>query len=526
MAAAFDFIVVGAGSAGCVLANRLTADGSARVLLLEAGPRDTNPWIHIPVGYGKLFARRSVNWCFESEPEPQLNGRRIFSPAGRVLGGSSSISGLLYVRGQREDYDRWQIPGWTFADLLPYFRRAEDQQRGENDWHGVGGPLAVSDPTERHVLADAFIAACHSRGIPLNDDFNAGRQEGAGYYQATTRNGRRCSASVAYLRPAAYRRNLRVETDTLVTRLLFDGHRAVGVEYTRGGRHRTARAAGEIIVACGTFNSPRLLQLSGIGPRALLQRHGIRVLVDAPEVGENLQDHFYARMLWRCTKRLTLNDDIASPWRTLVAGARYAFQRKGPLTIAAGLAGAFARTTDGVERPDIQFYFINFSITRRGGPLHPFSGFTCSASQLQPESRGWVRLRSSSPLDAPLIQYNYLSTDADRQVMIRGLRLLHDVANTDPLRQFVAAEEHPCLQMPTDADWLTFCRTSGETVFHPTSTCRMGLDERSVVDSELRVRGVSGLRVVDASVMPSVISGNTNAPTIAIAERAADLILR
>lgn len=518
-----DYLVVGAGSAGCVLAARLSEDGSSRVLLLEAGPPDRDPWIHVPLGYGKLFARRDINWAYESEPEPALGGRRIFTPRGKVLGGSSSINGLVYIRGQPEDYDGWGVPGWRWRDLLPYFRKSEDQQRGANDWHGTGGPLAVSD-LEPHELADAFVAACVSLGIPRNDDFNGARQEGTGYYQATARAGRRCSAAVAYLRPARRRANLRVETGALARRILFEGGRAVGVEYEQGGARRTARAAREVILAAGAFNSPQLLQLSGVGPRELLERHGIPLVRDLPGVGEDLQDHFYCRTFWRANRPITLNDDMAILWRKAKIGLRYLLFRRGPLTVSAGYAAAFVRVLPESTRPDAQIYFINFSSARRGGALHPFSGFTLAVSQLQAQSRGSVRIRSADPHEPPAIRYNYLATERDRRVMVEGLKLVRRIAAARPLADYIAGEHTPGERVRTDEDWLAFLRESGDTVFHPTSTCRMGSDARAVVDSRLRVRGLGGLRVVDASVMPAVPSGNINAAVIALAERAADLI--
>ena len=521
----FDTIIVGAGSAGCVLANRLTADGRRNVLLLEAGPRDTNPWIHIPLGYGKLFADKRVNWSYDSEPEPTCNNRRIFTPRGKVLGGSSSINGLVYIRGQREDFDDWGIPGWGYDDLLPMFIRAEDQSRGASQWHGTGGPLAVSDLPDRHEMCDAFIESAVANGIPRNDDFNGATQEGAGYYQATTRNGRRSSTAVGYLRPAQKRANLRVEVEALATRVLFDGTRVTGVEYRQNGEPKTAQAR-EVILAGGAFNSPQLLQLSGVGPAALLQQHGVPVVHDAPEVGEGLQDHFYVRTFWRCTQPITLNDDMASWWRRARIGLQYLLQRRGPLTVSAGYAAAFTRTRPELTRPDAQFYFINFSVAKRGGVLDPFSGFTCSMSQLRAESRGHVRIQSADPAAPPAILYNYLATENDRRVMVNGLKKLRTLVNTAPFSRYVAEERTPGPGVTTDAQWLEFCRATGETVYHPTSTCRMGLDSRSVVDDQLRVRGVSGLRVIDASVMPTVVSGNTNAAVIAVAEKGADLMAR
>jgi choline dehydrogenase len=520
----FDTIIVGAGSAGCVLANRLTADGRRRVLLLEAGPRDTNPWIHIPLGYGKLFADKSVNWSYDSEPEPTCHNRRIFTPRGKVLGGSSSINGLVYIRGQREDYDDWGVPGWNFDHLLPYFIKAEDQSRGSSQYHGSGGPFAVSDLPDRHEMCDAFIESAVANGIPRNDDFNGAQQEGAGYFQANTRNGRRISTAVGYLRPAEKRGNLTVEVNALATRVLFDGKRATGVEYRQNGETRTAQAA-EVILAGGSFNSPQLLQLSGVGPAPLLQQHGIAVVHESPDVGECLQDHFYVRTFWRCTKPVTLNDDMASLWGQARIGLKYLLQKRGPLTVSAGYAAAFTRTRPELPRPDAQFYFINFSVAKRGGILDPFSGFTCSMSQLRAESRGHVRIKSADANQAPAILYNYLATESDRRTMVDGLKKLRKLVNTAPFNRYVAEERTPGKDVNTDDEWLDFCRATGETVYHPTSTCRMGTDARSVVDPQLRVRGVEGLRVVDASIMPAVISGNTNAAVVAIAEKAADLIL-
>jgi choline dehydrogenase len=495
----YDFIIVGAGSAGCVLAGRLSEDPSKRVLLLEAGPRDTNPWIHIPLGYGKLFARTDVNWAYESEPEPALNGRRIFTPRGKVLGGSSSINGLVYIRGQPEDFDGWGIRGWGFKDLLPYFQKTL---------------LRVSS-LPRHELCDAFIASAQAIGIPRNDDFNGPAQEGTGYYHATTFKGRRSSAATAYLRPAEKRPNLRVEVNCLATKVLFEGKRAVGVQCG----DRTFKGK-EIVLSGGAFNSPQLLQLSGVGPRALLERHGIPVVHDLPGVGQDLQDHFYVRTFWRCCKKLTLNDDMASLWRQAGIGLQYLIGRSGPLTVAAGYAAAFVRTRPEMKRPDAQIYFINFSSAERGGVLHPHSGFTTSVSQLQVESRGSVEIRSADPKAPPAIRYNYLATENDRRSMVEGLKVMRRIVNTPPMRDYLVDEYLPGKSVQSDDEWLAFCRASGSTVFHPTSTCRMG----TVVDGNLQVRGVSGLRVIDASVMPSVPSGNINAAVIAVAEKGADLV--
>ena len=498
-----------------MLANRLTEDPGTRVLLLEAGPRDTDRWIHVPLGYGKLFARTDINWAYESEPEPALNGRRVFTPRGKVLGGSSSINGLVYIRGQPEDFDGWGVSGWRFQDLLPYFKKSENQSRGADAWHGVGGPLEVGDLPDRHELCDAFIESAAGLGIPRNDDFNGERQEGAGYYQATTCRGRRCSAATGYLRPAEKRPNLKIEVNAHVSRILFTGRQATGVQFNG----RTEKAAREVIVSAGAFNSPQLLQLSGIGPAALLAEHGIPVLHEAP-VGEGLQDHFYVRTFWRCNKPITLNDDMASFLRQARIGLLYLLKKRGPLAVSAGYAAAFVRTRKELERPDAQIYFINFSTAKRGGVLHAHSGFTCSVSQLQVESRGSVRIRSPDPAAPPAIRYNDLATENDRRVMVEGLKTARRIARTPPLSGYVVDEFLPGAQVRSDADWLAFCREAGDTVFHPVSTCSIG----TVVDERLRVKGVSNLRVIDASVMPAVPSGNINAAVIAIAEKGADLV--
>ena len=525
----FDYIIVGAGSAGCVLANRLSASGKHSVLLLEAGPRDRNIWIHVPLGYGKLFKAASVNWMYQTEPEPGLNGRTIFQPRGKVLGGSSSINGLLYVRGQHEDYDRWRQhgnAGWGYDDILPYFKKAENQQRGPDDFHGADGPLPVSDLGHPDPLSAAFIAAAAESGLPLNPDFNGATQEGAGFFQTTTRHGRRASTAVAYLRPAKGRKNLQVETSALAQRILFDGRRAVAIEYRTAGSLRTARARKEILVSSGAYNSPQLLQLSGVGPADLLRKHGIDVVLDAPGVGQDLQDHLQVRIVTRCTKKITLNDIINHPVRRVLAGARYAAFRKGPLTIAAGTSGAFFKTNPRLATPDIQIHFLPFSTDKMGEKLHAFSGYSASVCQLRPESRGSLRIRSADPTVAPEIRINYLATEVDRTANVEGLKLLRKILQAPALKSYAVEEVEPGLKCATDEELLNFCRQRGSTVYHPTSTCRMGSDPLAVVDQRLKVRGIEGLRVVDASIMPDLVSGNTNAPVIMIAEKASDMILQ
>jgi len=524
----FDYVIVGAGSAGCVLANRLSADGKHSVLLLEAGPKDTNLWIHVPLGYGKLFKEKTVNWMYQTEPEPGLDGRTVFQPRGKVLGGSSSINGLLYVRGQHADYDRWRQhgnAGWGFDDVLPYFKKAENQQRGGDKYHGVGGPLPVSDLGHPDPLSAAFIDAAAETGLPTNPDFNGATQEGAGFFQTTTRGGRRASTAVAYLRPAKGRHNLRVETAALAQRILFEGRRARAVEYRQAGALRTARARKEILVSSGAYNSPQLLQLSGVGPAELLQKHGIDVVFDAPGVGRDLQDHLQVRVIMRCAKSVTLNDVVNSPVRKILTGLQYAAFRTGPLTIAAGTSGAFFKSHPRLATPDIQIHFLPFSTDKMGEKLHSFSGFTASVCQLRPESRGSLRIRSADPTAPPEIRINYLATEVDRTANVEGLKILRKILQAPALRPYVIEEIDPGAKVSSDEALLAYCRQRGSTIYHPTSTCRMGNDPLAVVDQRLRVRGLDGLRVVDGSIMPDLVSGNTNAAIIMIAEKASDMIL-
>ena len=425
--ARFDYIIIGAGSAGCVLANRLSESGRHRVLLLEAGGHDRHMWIHIPLGYGKLFDDAKVNWLYKTEPEPELNNRQIIQPRGKVLGGSSSINGLLYVRGQHEDYDHWRQlgnTGWGFADVLPYFRRAEDQARGAVEIVGAGGPLAVSDVCEPHPLCDAFIEAAQRAGLPRNDDFNGATQEGAGYFQLTAKNGRRWSTAVGSLRQARRRRNLAIVSNALASRILFSGRRAVGIQYLQHSVPRTAYADGEVIVSGGAFNSPQLLQLSGLGPAKILRDLGIDVIADMPGVGADLQDHLQIRMQYRCTEPITMND-VINHWRQRYgAGLRYLMSRKGLLTIGAGYAGAFLRTRPELATPDVQIHFLIFSADAAGAALHPFPGFMVSVCQLRPQSRGFVRIKSSDPNVPPSIQPRYLSARGDCDTVVAGMKAM------------------------------------------------------------------------------------------------------
>ena len=527
---AFDYVIAGGGTAGCVLANRLSAEGRNSVLLLEAGPRDSYPWIHIPIGYAKTMFHPVYNWCFKTEADPGMNGRQIYWPRGRCLGGSSAINGLIYIRGQRDDYDGWAAlgnPGWSYLEVLPWFRKLEHNVRGANDWHGADGPQWASDIGTTHELVEALIAAGAEVGLPRNDDFNGATQEGIGYFQLTTRRGFRCSTAVAYLRPARGRPNLFIETNAQVTRVSLDGHRATGVVYRQRGREAVVTARREVIVAAGSIQSPQLLQLSGIGPPELLQSFGIPVVHALDGVGENLQDHLQARVIFRCTKPITTNDTLNSWWRTWAMGARYVLTRTGPMAVGINQGGAFARTDPALRRPDVQFHFATLSSDMAGSPVHAFPGFTMSVCQLRPESRGFVRVKSPDPLAAPAMQANYLSTPNDRATLVAGIRLARRVAATRALSPYVAGEYLPGPEAVTDDDLLEFARAKGATIFHPSGTCKMGpaSDPLAVVDPQLRVHGIGNLRVVDCSIMPTLVSGNTNAPVIMIAEKAAEMIL-
>jgi choline dehydrogenase len=525
----FDYIVVGAGSAGCVLANRLTASGRHRVLLLEAGGHDRHFWIHVPLGFAKLFNNATVNWRYKSEPEPELNNRQIIQPRGKVIGGSSSINGLLYIRGQHEDYDHWRQlgnAGWSFQDVLPYFKRAEDQERGADDLHGVGGPLSVSDVCEPHQLCEAFLDAAQQCGIPRTDDFNGPKQEGAGYFQLTAKKGRRWSTAAGYLRQARRRHNLKIELNALATKILFSGRRAIGIQYRQGETLCTAYADGEVILSGGAFNSPQLMQLSGIGPSDLLRSHGIEVIADVPGVGSDLQDHLQVRMQFRCGQPITAND-VINDWRYRYgAGIRYMLTRKGLLSVGAGYAGAFFKTRPDLATPDVQIHFLIFSSETAGANVHPFSGFMASVCQLRPDSRGFVRIKSADPATPPAIQPRYLTARNDVETIVAGLKQLREVMNRPVMRKLIAEERLPGDKIVTDADLLEYARNTGTTVYHPTSTCRMGPDPAAVVDERLRVRGFERLRVIDASIMPSLVSGNTNAAAVMIGEKGSDMVLQ
>jgi choline dehydrogenase len=524
----FDFIVVGAGSAGCVLANRLAASGRHRVLVLEAGPGNLHPWLHIPLGFGKLFSDRRFNWCYATEPQPGCHEREVIAPRGKVLGGSSSINGLIYIRGQAEDFNFWRQlgnAGWSFDDVLPYFRRAEDNERGADQFHGTGGPLAVSDLRDRHPLAEAYVEAALQCGYPRNDDFNGAVQEGAGYYQTTMRKGVRSSTAAGYLKGASRRANLKVVSQALAMRILFDGRRATAVEYLVGNVKQIARANVEVIVASGAFNSPQLLQLSGIGPAPLLQSFGIPVIADAPGVGDDLNDHFSGRIRLRCKEPITLNDAVRSWSGKLAHGMHYVLTRRGYLAVPAVSSACFMRAHPTSATPDSQCSISLFSAGTIGGDLDPFPGVTGNCVLLRPESRGYVRIKSADPRAAPAIHPNYLATQKDCETIVAGVSAMRRIFQAPAMARHIAEEIEPGRQCDNDGELLDFIRRRGSTTYHPVGTCRMGQDQKAVVDERLRVRGFAGLRVVDASIMPAVVSGNTNAATIMIGEKGADMIL-
>ncbi|MEX0695838.1 MAG: choline dehydrogenase [Rhodospirillales bacterium] len=528
----FDYIIVGAGSAGCVLANRLSADRNLRILLLEAGGRDSNPWIHVPVGYFKTLHNPKTDWCYKTDPDPGLGGRQIDWPRGKVLGGSSSINGLLYIRGQAEDYNHWRQlgnPGWSHMDVLPYFKRAEDQERGGDEHHGDGGPLKVSDMRARRDVCDALIAAAEANGIPRSNDFNGARQEGAGYFQMTAYKGRRWSTAVGYLRPVEHRDNLKVITHALALQILFaadDEKTVCGFAFLHDGeRHEaTLRPGGEVILSAGAIGSPQILQVSGIGPASLLSGLGIPVRHAMAGVGENLQDHLQVRMIYEVNVP-TLNDEINSPIRRTMMGIEYLLKRTGPMSMGASQVCIFTKTRPEMETPDIQFHFQPLSADKPGIKMHKFSGVTSSICQLRPESRGRIAITSPDISVYPSIQPNYLSALKDQETVIASIRKSREIFSTEPLKGFVVRERLPGPGIEKDEDILESARQIAQTIYHPTSTCKMGSDQGSVVDARLRVHNIRGLRVVDASVMPTIVSGNTNAPTIMIAEKASDMIL-
>jgi choline dehydrogenase len=526
----FDYVIIGAGSAGCVLANRLSADPRNSVCLLEAGGKDNWIWFHIPVGYLFAIGNPRADWMFKTESEAGLNGRVLNYPRGKVLGGSSAINAMIYMRGQREDYDNWRqigLQGWGWDDVKPIFRRHLDHYLGAGEHHGAGGEWRVEAPRVRWELLDAFIEAAVEAGIPRVDDFNTGSNEGISYFQVNQKNGRRWSSARGFLKPALSRPNLKVETHAHATRILFEGKRAVGVEFMQNGSLRQVLARQEVVLSAGAIASPKILQLSGIGDGALLQQHGIDVIHHLPGVGENLQDHLQLRPVYKVQGVRTLNEDYRSLVKKGHMALEYALFRRGPLTMAPSQLGAFTRSSADYATPNLQFHVQPLSLDRFGEDPHPFPAFTASVCNLRPTSRGSVRIRSRDTDEAPAIRPNYLSTPEDQRVAVDALRLVRQVVSMPALRKYRPEEYKPGASLTTDDELLHGAREIGTTIFHPVGTAKMGIesDPMAVTDARLRVRGIEGLRVIDASVMPAITSGNTNSPTLMIAEKGATMIL-
>ena len=525
----FDFIIVGAGSAGCVLANRLSADGRYQVALFEAGGKDSYPWIHIPVGYFKTMGNPSTDWCYRTEPNPGLNGRAINWPRGKVLGGSSSINGLLYVRGQPQDFDQWRQlgnVGWSWDDVMPLFRRAENWEGAPSAVRGTGGPLNVSEGRLTRPVIDAWVDAAEGLGYKRNDDYNGEDQEGVGHFQMTMRNGRRCSSATAFLKPARGRSNLHIFTGAKTLGLIMEGRRAAGIRVRQGDRVIEARARCEVVLSAGSLGSPHIMMLSGIGAASELAAHGIEVVQDLAGVGKNLQDHLQARPVYKTTQS-TINSETRHPLQYVGIALEYALKRSGPMAMAASLGTAFLKTRPELETPDIQFHLQPFSADKPGEGTHSFSAFTASVLQLRPESTGHLQLTSSSPDDYVAIHPNYLATKTDCDTMVAGVRIARAVCAADPVRSMITEEyaPGPAVDDGDDDAILEWVRNTATTIYHPTGTCKMGTDKMAVVDPRLRVHGIEGLRVADASIMPVITSGNTNAPAIMIGEKASEMIL-
>jgi choline dehydrogenase len=524
---AFDYVIVGGGTAGCVLAARLSEDPSRTVVMLEAGGRDNGRWIRIPAGFSKLLVDPRFNWRFETQPEDNVLGRTIVVPRGKGLGGSSSINGMIYVRGQAEDFDTWAqlgATGWSFEDVLPYFRKLEHFEDPDAPLRGRGGPMNVVRVSERFSIAEAFLESAEQAGYPRNSDYNGRTQEGFGYYQVAQKNGRRWSTADGYLRPSLGRRNLDVRTEAHVVGITFDGRRATGVRYRTGGAERHVMARNEVILTAGAVQSPHLLELAGVGNPAVLQEAGIAVFHALPSVGKNYQDHYATRMNWRVSQRVTLNE-AARGWRLSLAVAEYYLRRQGILTLGTGLVHGFVRTRPDLATPDIQYFFMHASYANAADRrLDREPGMTIGVTQLRPASRGTIHVQMPDPFTPPAIRPNFLASSLDQETLVEGMRIARRIVDQPALDAYRAYEMNPGPGCQTDAEWLDFARRNGQTIYHPVGTCAMGRSDRAVVDERLRVRGLERLRVVDASVMPTLVSANTQAAVMMIAEKGADLI--